>query len=122
VEAWNKQQRQEFGLRLRKARVLKKMTQTEVGAMFDVGKAAVSAWEVGSNTPSAEQLARMADEFGASVEWLLFGVEGEPFSIELRRVLSSMSAEMLRRIENSVRGQLDMPPRAQSTQSVCAFE
>jgi transcriptional regulator with XRE-family HTH domain len=71
MEQWTDVERAAFGRRLAAARADKQMTQTEVGVMFGLGKAAVSSWEKGRNSPTAEQLARLSAEYGSPVEWLL---------------------------------------------------
>jgi transcriptional regulator with XRE-family HTH domain len=78
VEPWTDSDRQAFGRRLAEARDKKNKTQTEVGAMFDLGKQAVSSWEKGRNAPTAEQLARLAVEYDVGADWLLFGRSPKP--------------------------------------------
>lgn len=79
MDAWTPEQRRAFGRRLSDARKARGLTQDDVGAIFDVGKQAVSHWEVGRSVPSAEQLAILGNELGQSVDWLLFGQRTWPF-------------------------------------------
>jgi transcriptional regulator with XRE-family HTH domain len=109
MDPWTDQDRAAFGKRLRDARISKALSQPDVAAMFDATKQSVSSWEKGRNLPTAEDVARLADEFGVSVEWLLFGVQTQALSMDLRKRLVSMDADSLRRIENGLRAQLDMP-------------
>ena len=109
MEEWNSEQRQAFGARLQQARKAKGMTLVEVGVMFDTSKQTVSHWETGRNMPSAEQVARMADEFATSVEWLLFARRPAVFSPELQARLSAQDQADFLRIENQLRVMLDLP-------------
>lgn len=49
-------ERKQFGERLATARDNAKMTQTDVAAIFDIKKAAVSAWERGRNMPTVDRI------------------------------------------------------------------
>jgi transcriptional regulator with XRE-family HTH domain len=51
----------EFPERIKILRVRQGMNQTELGKCLGVGQAAVSAWETGENTPSAESLVKMGN-------------------------------------------------------------
>ncbi|MFY7913564.1 MAG: helix-turn-helix domain-containing protein [Rubrivivax sp.] len=110
MDEWTPQQRAEFGERLREARKAKGMTLVEAGAVFDTSKQTINHWEAGRNMPSAEQVARLAEEYGCSVEWLLYGRQAAIFSIELLRHLAQADTETLRRLENSLRGHFDLSP------------
>lgn len=66
-------ERKLFGERLAAARDNAKMTQTDVAAIFDIKKAAVSAWERGRNMPTVDRIAVLAAEFKVSVDWLVTG-------------------------------------------------
>lgn len=88
----------------------KGLTLLQVGALFDTSKQTVGHWETGKNMPSAEQVARMAEEFNASVEWLLFGRNLPALSPELLTRLGALDTERLRQLENGLRGQLEMSP------------
>lgn len=110
MEEWDEKRRQEFGERLKAGRLAKGMTLDDVGAMFEVLKQTVSSWEKGRNMPNAEVVARLAAEFEMPCEWILLGVRAEPFSLALRARLLELPPDDLRRIENGIRGQLEMPP------------
>ena len=73
MDVWTTHERKQFGERLATARDNAKMTQTEVAAIFDIKKAAVSAWERGRNMPTVDRIAVLAAEFKVSVDWLVTG-------------------------------------------------
>jgi transcriptional regulator with XRE-family HTH domain len=75
MDVWTMHERKQFGERLAMARDQAKMTQTEVAAIFDIKKAAVSAWEKGRNMPTIDRVAVLAAEFKVSAEWLITGAE-----------------------------------------------
>ncbi len=99
-----------FGKRLQEARRAANLTQADVGAFFDLQKQAISAWEQETNLPSAQQLATLCKELDVSSEWLLFGVTPPPISAEVLRRLALLSPDEARRVENTVRGYLEMSP------------
>jgi transcriptional regulator with XRE-family HTH domain len=49
------------------------MSQTEAAAKLGIGKAALSAWEVGRNIPDALMLGRVSRTYGVSADSLLWG-------------------------------------------------
>jgi len=110
MDSWTPEQRQDFGQRLREERKRKGMTLVEVGAMFDTSKQTVNHWEAGRSMPSAEQVARLAVEYGASVDWLLYGKRTARFSPELGRCLAALDEEALRKFENSLRMHFGLSP------------
>lgn len=75
MDIWTVDERKKFGKRLAEARDRAKMTQTDVADIFEIKKAAVSAWERGRNMPTVDRVAVMAAEFKVSVEWLITGAE-----------------------------------------------
>lgn len=73
MDGWTPEDRRRFGKRLAEAREAKGLLQADIGAMFGKLKQTVSSWERGLNLPNAEEVARLADEFGVPVDWLLTG-------------------------------------------------
>jgi transcriptional regulator with XRE-family HTH domain len=106
MERWDSNAREAMGRRLAHARTERGLTQTQVGTLFGLTKGAVSAWEVGTNMPDAEQVARMADEFGVSVEWLILGLRSPPLAQDTLEALSRLDAAERIVIENGMRFQL----------------
>ncbi|WP_277631362.1 helix-turn-helix domain-containing protein [Atopococcus tabaci] len=60
-----------FGARLQELRKQKKWTQKELGAMLGVTHVSVSGYESGNRFPDTETLAKIADIFGVSTDYLL---------------------------------------------------
>ncbi|MFI8634003.1 helix-turn-helix domain-containing protein [Microbacterium sp. NPDC077663] len=56
--------------RLRKARMLADLDQTQMAAALGVARNTVSNWERGINEPPASAFVRWADVTGVSIEWL----------------------------------------------------
>lgn len=110
MEAWTAVEKEAFGARLRAARQAKGMTLVEVGAMFDTSKQTVQHWEAGRNMPSAEQVARLAREYGRSLEALVYGVSSSALSDDLMSRLAQADEETRRRLENMLRGHFDLEP------------
>ncbi|AXL21828.1 XRE family transcriptional regulator [Megasphaera stantonii] len=57
--------------RIRELRNNKGITQTELGKILSVQKAAVSKYELGLTTPSPEILKKMSEYFNVSIDYLL---------------------------------------------------
>ncbi|NPV80689.1 MAG: helix-turn-helix domain-containing protein [Firmicutes bacterium] len=64
-----------FAERLRALREKKEVTQKEVGDLVGVTDAAVGMWEQGKRLPDAETIARLADFFGVTVDYLVGRVD-----------------------------------------------
>lgn len=61
----------EFGIRVKRARKVKDMTQEEVGKLCGVTKASVSKWENGENLPESNTLGKLSQILNVSVDYLL---------------------------------------------------
>jgi transcriptional regulator with XRE-family HTH domain len=68
--------RQEIGRRIRNARLVARMTQKQVGEERGIraSRQTVSAWERGEYLPSCNQLYGLCVLFGASADYILFGL------------------------------------------------
>lgn len=69
-----------IGDRLRAARRESGCTQKEAAAECHVSRQAVSAWERGESAPTVRELMALALLYGASTDFLLFGVKTVPDS------------------------------------------
>jgi transcriptional regulator with XRE-family HTH domain len=69
--------RQVFAKRLRTLRKKRGFTQKELGSLLSVTDAAVGMWEQARRLPDPEMLARLAEVFNVSVDWLLGRVESD---------------------------------------------
>ena len=65
-----------LGERIRKRRQLMKLTQQELGKALGLTSQHISALEQDKRTPSLASLAKIAEELGVSVDYLLTGQEG----------------------------------------------
>jgi transcriptional regulator with XRE-family HTH domain len=64
-----------LGERIRKRRQLMKLTQQELGKALGLTSQHISAIEQDKRTPSLASLAKIAEELGVSVDYLLTGQE-----------------------------------------------
>ena len=62
---------EEFGVRLRKAREAKGLSQAELAQLTHLQPSAISHFETGRRAPSFDNLKRLADALGISVDYLL---------------------------------------------------
>lgn len=63
-----------LSVRIRKARMLAKLSQAEVAGRVGIKRSAVTQWEhPAGTTPSVEHLVQLALETGVSFEWLATG-------------------------------------------------
>lgn len=60
---------------IKRLRLEKGLNQEEFAQQLHVTRQAVSNWETGKNQPDVEMLTQMADQFGVSVEYLIYGKE-----------------------------------------------
>lgn len=67
--------------RIREVRKAKKLSQTELAEMLHVHQTAVSQWENGKTEPDMDNLCRIADIFGVTVDYLL-GVDTQSQNID----------------------------------------
>ena len=116
MDAWTDEDRRAFGARLAEARKRRGLSQVDVAAALDLKtKQAVSHWEVGRNTPSAEQLAMLSAEYKVSVSSLLLGAvqlpaqSAMPLTAELMAAIESADGEKRLMIENAARAMLGLP-------------
>lgn len=76
-----------IGARLRRARLLAKLTQLDVAAELLRSRQAISSWESGKTLPSLLEFKELAALYGVSTDSILFGVDN--VNEELARVLAS---------------------------------
>jgi len=81
----------DIGLRLKKLREEKKMTQAELGNKIGVSGATINRYEKGFRQPDPEMLSKIADFFDVSVDYLL-GRDDDTVNIheEFRRIQESI--------------------------------
>lgn len=82
-----------FGAILKNLREEKRLTQDELGKVFNVHKATISKWEKGGRTPDIETLNMIAEYFGVKLDYL-FGNEEETELLQaIKRVNSDTSQQ-----------------------------
>lgn len=81
-----------IGDRLREARQQARRTQKDVAAECKVSRQAVSGWERGESLPPTPELMALAVLFGASTDYLLFGVKAVPVSTLVHGILARAPA------------------------------
>ena len=65
-----------LGERIRKRRQAMKLTQRELGKVLGLTSQHISAIEQDKRTPSLNTLAKVAEELGVSIDYLVTGKEG----------------------------------------------
>lgn len=88
-----------IGQRIRDLRKQKRMSQTELAKSAGVSQTTVTAWETGKAEPSSSAVARLADIFNVTTDYLL----GRPNKQETKKddvELSDEDRELIRRIMN----------------------
>lgn len=66
---------EDFGARLKSARLQRGKNQDDIGFVMGKTRNAVSQYESGRNYPAIESLIAFAEETGVSLDWLLMGRE-----------------------------------------------
>lgn len=72
--------RREIGGRLREWRLSMKLSQEDVAARMTVKRQTVSKWEKGGSMPTADQWYALGRLFGASLDYLVYGIRTIPVS------------------------------------------
>ena len=62
-----------IGDRLRYARKTRRISQTALGRMCGRGRRAVSKWEDGTTSPTARELAAIAEALPIDLHWIITG-------------------------------------------------
>lgn len=92
------------GDKIKRLRLDRKLSQTQLGGMVGVSKAAVSKWERGHADMNVIHAIRLADIFGVRLRWLFANtssVRQQPFNEELRKVAAfydSLNPDQRRRV------------------------
>jgi len=71
----------EIGDRIRKVRDLNSMQQSEFAEAIGCARAMVSRWEKNQVVPTLDNVQRISDVFGVSLEWLIRGIHGRSSKI-----------------------------------------
>ncbi len=68
----------ELGARLQKLRRQASMSQQELADQLHVSRQSISKWELGTATPDLDNLVRLSELFGVSLDELVLGKTGKP--------------------------------------------
>ena len=66
-----------YGLTISSLRKKQKMSQKELGDSLGIGVSTISMWESEKREPSLDNLKSMAELFGVSVDYILFGQDAD---------------------------------------------
>ena len=83
----------EMNRRLKEARLQKKMKVTEIAEIIGVSQPTMSSWEAGRADPSLENLVKLAEHYGVTVDYLL-GRDLLPHSESSVKLISPSSLSM----------------------------
>lgn len=72
-------------LMIKRLRLEKNLNQEQLAEQLHVTRQAVSNWETGKTQPDIETLTQIADHFGVSVEYLIYGKEPTKETNEIKR-------------------------------------
>lgn len=98
------------GERLKALRVAAGLLQRQVGAAFDIDKAAVAAWEAGKTKPATERLGDLDRLYGGSGEVLALFAITQPGGLdELRGQVAVLRRALLALLEAAVRDGVQLP-------------
>ena len=62
-----------LGIRIRRLRQERKLTQQQLAAAFGINKASVAEWESGRTAPANDRMGQLAEILGTTVDYLLRG-------------------------------------------------
>lgn len=79
----------ELGENIKKYRLKKDMTQTQLACVFNVSEQAVSRWENGNTYPDISLLPGMADYFGISIDELM-GMESYKDERKIEQIIATV--------------------------------
>lgn len=85
----------EIGKRLSDLRKRKRINQDELAKAFSVTRATISNYETGQRSPDYETLAKLADYYGVTCDYLIRGVRSEFVDIHNMTGLSDKAIEIL---------------------------
>lgn len=70
--------------RIKQLRTERKWTQAELADRMGIRQKQISAYERGTNIPSADVLIKMSDAFDVSLDYLAFKAKGQSAKIEVK--------------------------------------
>ena len=86
----------EFGCRLKIARLAKEYTQEELAEMLGVSQTTYSDWEIGKSTPKADISVKLAEIFGLDCLLLIIGITDEILIEFYENVMINFSKNLIK--------------------------
>lgn len=86
-----------LGERIKEQRICNGLSQEKVAELVGVSRQAVTKWESGQSAPSTENLFKLAEIFGTTVDMLLTGGEADGQTAIAEQVTAFLEMEKLRR-------------------------
>ena len=97
-----------YGDNIMSLRKRQKMSQAELGNTLGIGVSSISMWEAEKREPSLEHLMTMAELFGVSTDYILFGESDDlnlsKDEIEMVALYSQLSDSRKAEIKGIVKG------------------
>lgn len=97
-----------YGIMIQALRKREKLRQAELGEKLGIGVSSISMWEAEKRAPSIENFMALAELFGVSVDYILFGKsEGRELSkdeSEMLDLYSSLSDTQKSEIKGIIKG------------------
>ncbi len=85
-----------MGLRMRKLREQKNLTQIQLAALFGLRSSTICSYEAGTRTPSYEILIKYAAHFHTTTDYIIYGSDKEFIDI------SDLESDEIKAIENLI--------------------
>lgn len=76
----NEEERRLIGRRLKEARIGACLSQEAVAAILGIKRQAISKWEKGHTLPRSAEWYHLGRLYGASLDWLVYGIMTMPVS------------------------------------------
>lgn len=95
-----------FVTRLRAAMAARSVDQSELARRLGITSQAVNQWLAGETAPKGKRLARVADELGVSLDWLLAGRDGfaeAPEPLAPAGLTDDLMADLAARLEQMLK-------------------
>lgn len=99
---WSDAMNKAFGRRIAAAREAKGWSLAALADRLQVSRATIGHWETGARTIKHDDLAKLCEALGVSVDEMLFGIQRWPFpTIDFRSVID-LDSDDLRRLEGAL--------------------
>lgn len=93
-----------YGTMITALRKKHKFSQKELGDHLGIGVSSISLWEQGKREPSLQHLKEMAELFGVSTDYLLFGQEDDRKITKQEGEILDLFAQLPEEKQHEVKG------------------